>query len=889
MSHEGSTMADYVMNSMCNGCKPKQLRGRRHYPRSGLLSRMMQGREVVRFLIAPPGFGKTMLALEYAETIFSFQNVFWLNAQSPCFLRDIDRDTLASSLLARGRAASLAVIEDLPNLTASRADAVSACIDKLLGEGWEVVVSMDPSCRSFTERQPDSVRISSADFMVSEGEIDALMSEYSLSYPEYPASGAGGWVPGFLWGGPDGSLEMLRELVSVSPPTDMLLALFTLVSLGEGRIEDIEAFTGPLKSDTRGMLEADYLFAGIDDRRDWFESYPFPIEDIARAFSSCLGRIAAASEFPDANTFIIRLADALHARGESERACLFVDRLCNARHRMAWLSSRSSELTDAGCLLVPHRMFERKALRLNPQPASSFMQEAWRLVALDDADSALVIARKVFVCAGASEAERGRAGLLVAYYGDADERSRAVAALRGLAPSGAEPKARLDAVVRRLRDSAGRWTALAMAGVWLSEDAQAPLHLSEACARHGRTGSTETGILLWSVTTLLGNQKSAREPLADQAAARVLSLVGTYLYRCESERSFGLWEAFLLDAWDEAKLLGRHDAPYPELPRARAAAQTLQVDLFSQRSSYEREKRTFDTSAALSLRGRSALSAPASRASGISARVSASTRERVPELYIRLFGGLEASIGGIEVDPKLFRRQKVKTLLALLTLDQGKDLVRERLSAILWPMSTPATAQRNFYSTWSLLRKALSLPGGDCPYLIRLQYGCKLDTRSVSSDIAEFEALCNRLLFDPPDVDAWSAIYTRLDELYRGDLLPSEGRNEIIMHQRDEYRSRLIDALVAASLRLFEQGGFQAALWFAHAAVRKDATREDAYIALMQAQIASMQRTAALDTYFKYKRYLADELGIDPSPRALILYQSIIEEEPGLESFNPKT
>lgn len=188
-----------------------------------------------------------------------------------------------------------------------------------------------------------------------------------------------------------------------------------------------------------------------------------------------------------------------------------------------------------------------------------------------------------------------------------------------------------------------------------------------------------------------------------------------------------------------------------------------------------------------------------------------------------------------------------------------------------------------------MLRKALVVPGGEeCPYLVRLQYSCKLDTRAVASDVAEFDELCNKLLLEPPDVEAWSGVYARLCELYRGDLLPSEGKNEFILQQREEYRARLIDALVSASTRLFEGGALQAALWFAHAAVRRDATREDAYTALMQAQVAAGQRTAALDTYFKCKRYLSDELGIDPSPKAVMLYGSIIEAEPNLKGFTPK-
>ena len=45
----------------------------------------------------------------------------------------------------------------------------------------------------------------------------------------------------------------------------------------------------------------------------------------------------------------------------------------------------------------------------------------------------------------------------------------------------------------------------------------------------------------------------------------------------------------------------------------------------------------------------------------------------------------------------------------------------------------------------------------------------------------------------------------------------------------------------------------------------------------MQAQIDAGQRAAAIDTYFTCRRYLADELGIDPSTALVRLYRSVIE------------
>lgn len=281
-------MADFIMNSICGGCRPKHLRGRRMHQRVKLLSRMMQKRDAVRFLVAPSGFGKTALVAEYAESIFAFQNVFWLNAQSPCFLRDIDKGALGPSLISHARAASLVVIEDLPQLTASRAESFSSCIDELLDRGFEVVVSMVPLNDGFTDRQPDGVRIRSKEFLVSREELEAIESAFAATPCDSRALLPAGGVPGLVWGGSRAPLAMLEGIVADAPSSDVLLSLFVSASLGEGSLEDIEVFSGPLKSDTRATLEEDYLFAGIDGRQERFASYPFSVEDIVCAFSASL-------------------------------------------------------------------------------------------------------------------------------------------------------------------------------------------------------------------------------------------------------------------------------------------------------------------------------------------------------------------------------------------------------------------------------------------------------------------------------------------------------------------------------------------------------------------------------------------------------------------------
>ena len=137
-------MTGFLKQSSCKGHRPNHLASRRHYPRPDLIARLLRERHVARFLVAPEGFGKTGLAMEYADVVFSFDHVFWINGKSPCFLRDLDRGIIVSSLTAADATSFLAVVEDVPPLDAARAAALSGVFDELLGRGCEVLATCAP-------------------------------------------------------------------------------------------------------------------------------------------------------------------------------------------------------------------------------------------------------------------------------------------------------------------------------------------------------------------------------------------------------------------------------------------------------------------------------------------------------------------------------------------------------------------------------------------------------------------------------------------------------------------------------------------------------------------------------------------------------------------------
>ena len=172
------------------------------------------------------------------------------------------------------------------------------------------------------------------------------------------------------------------------------------------------------------------------------------------------------------------------------------------------------------------------------------------------------------------------------------------------------------------------------------------------------------------------------------------------------------------------------------------------------------------------------------------------------------------------------------------------------------------------------------------PYLVRSQFCCKLEGLYVSSDVKDFEEACETLMLNTPDTQTCARLYHEFVEHYQGDLLPSETRNPIIDQARYSHKIRMVDAFSVGAAHLYERGEYLLASRFARAAIEQDNTREDAYVVLMQTQIAIGQRTAALETYLMCRRFLVEELGIDPSLQAVRLYNDIIMEEPNPQIYS---
>lgn len=838
-------MLSFLAQSACRGNRPSRFSSLRAYPRPALVAKLLRERNVARFMVAPSGFGKSTLALEYAETVFAFDHVFWIDCASPCFLRDLDARGIVDGLVEVDDQSFLAVFEDVPPLDSLRAELFGAVLDDLLDRGCEVLITCTPAADVFAD-QTDRMLVGAGDLLLSDEEVDFARLPSDIA--ETPAHDVArcSRVAALAWG-ESVSPAFLELAASEELPADVMAALFALLCLGSGSLSDVRRIVR-IDDEVAQLLERSYIYVGVDRVRGTFCAAPFGVPQIAQAFSDRLANLGASSH-EDAGAFVLRLAEALMDAGRCARACEVMRCLASAHVRCTWLASQSRRLRDAACLLNARMLYA--SLDSRQLDAQQHLEEAVRCALLGETVAGCLAARHALAC-GADPAQQAVAQL-VQLFGSAGEAAAACAsAIREL---GDGPFPHLNAMACAVDPAFNEDILPAQA--WLMEFEGAEL---------------AEGALLCAAK-LLDDAGGSEGMLAVQLAERVAAAVARDVSRAfAATGSLTLSQA--LAACSFSRVLERGCLDMPGLdPRCAMAANRLERALSMQRMECERAH-------ARKLRSRASFESTHPDAfRKVAWGTAMPATPAPPRLTVNLFGRLEVKVGDAAVESGHLSRQKVRSLLALLVLNRGRDVSRDRLAAQLWPESSASCRRKNFYATWSQLRSALSTPEGDCPYLVRHQNGVCIEARLLASDVLELEEVCRALLFNRPGRGGWGHLFARVEDSFADELLPGDDGCDVIDGLREDCKNRLVDALVAASGKLLDSGDPREGLWFARAALSRDDSREDVYVALMRAQIASLQRTAALQTYFACRRYLADDLGIDPSAETMRLYRSIIEVE----------
>lgn len=845
-------MTSYLKERLCSGFCPQRIRVAGAFMRDALVSRMMLDRDRVRLICAPTCMGKTTLAFSYAQVVFSFQNVLWLDASHPCVLRDLDDGSLVekiASVMKQGK--GLVVLDDVSWLGSVRKQRFAALCADLLDRGVEVVVSCIPACDPFGGDWHGCLAITSPDLLFSDGEIEEMRVRGVLPPQLRNSQSLVSRVPG-VRDRSTGSIErfLSAQFMEARSAFESVLTM-TVALLGSGQMDDLSRVLGvPVTPDDLRCADL-RPYVRLHEFRNRFDADGFPVEEAVRAFLPYAKKALADMPDPDVEAFLCRAADQLQASGQFDRATKLVIAGCSPTARASWLCRTMGQMLDGGQPLPVFLV--HRSLRGNPvtrHPSLSF-GNAFAECQMGDVQAGVRGLMSVARRRDAKPADRLSAATLAVLYGN-----------RGPAQV-------------PLGDSFGSCCAQERAA---GNEAN-PLVVLWNAVLEGDTGMAELGgfhdeqantrdWLLAAACCLRSMRHTNSPPGFD---ARELGLLSGFARRVavavEACLDDSAQETAPLLAARELEALDLMDPGWSHFAAARFAH--MESRLRRHREAYLKLCETV-----MPPDGGNGASAKAPKVrDGASGAIA-----NVPLMEVRLFGGFDVTIGGQPVDALRMSRLKVRALLALMVLEAGKDLSCERLGAILWPESSPDKARRNFYSIFSMLNRALETPEGDNVYLERSQGVCRLNAACLKSDAGTVLETCNQLRFGRLAPDDAYLLLEQLCSVYRGELLPGETVVPAIDGARRQWRSRVVDSVLFAARDLQSRGEVEAALELAKAAVDFDSHREDCYELLMILQMTCAQRTNAIETFFTYNR-MNRELGLSASARMVDLYNCILNDE----------
>lgn len=250
--------------------------------------------------------------------------------------------------------------------------------------------------------------------------------------------------------------------------------------------------------------------------------------------------------------------------------------------------------------------------------------------------------------------------------------------------------------------------------------------------------------------------------------------------------------------------------------------------------------------------------------------------ETVSPVRIDLFGRCEVTRDGESVLSKGELRRKAKLVIALLVVNDGKELPRTWIERIVWPESDPACVRSSFYNLWSYIRRILTPPGEEPFGSRRSRDTVSLAGLNYVSDVGEVHAQC-LLLNGCTDPDICKGALGEIERLYCGPLLPGV-QNDQVDAYRITYQNRVLDALVDGVRALIRVNELRLAQHYAEFAFAIDQTREDVVYQYMKVQQLLGQFAGAISTFVSCRRALVDRFGIDGSSRLEELYEEILEE-----------
>ena len=231
-----------------------------------------------------------------------------------------------------------------------------------------------------------------------------------------------------------------------------------------------------------------------------------------------------------------------------------------------------------------------------------------------------------------------------------------------------------------------------------------------------------------------------------------------------------------------------------------------------------------------------------------------------------------------------WKSKKSLTIFKYLAIRQGEKVNKDVLIELLWPDSHEDKTH-NLHTTIYYMRKFLKsiLNLEEDISLIKHSKGLYWfeDSKYCWIDSIEFEKYCKKGKKSEKQNCEQALNYCRSAlSLYRGEFLPDEIYEDWTLELRQYYLELYIEmTLNLAKLEVELNHNYDRAIYICQQAMEFDPFREQLYQQIMNYQIQDSRFVEVAKTYKKYKKMLAEEFGLAPSPRIEKLYQKLKDKE----------
>jgi DNA-binding SARP family transcriptional activator/predicted ATPase len=245
-------------------------------------------------------------------------------------------------------------------------------------------------------------------------------------------------------------------------------------------------------------------------------------------------------------------------------------------------------------------------------------------------------------------------------------------------------------------------------------------------------------------------------------------------------------------------------------------------------------------------------------------------------MELRVLGPVELLIDG---QPMYLARRQQRLLLGILAMEANRLVSRDRLIDLVWSSKPPKQAKAVLQTRVSEIRSALNRRIDSSQILVTRDGGYLLNIAPDVVDLHRFQSLVREARHASSDEDVRRLLRTA-SELWRGPVLggwlPSESR-ESLCGSVEEARLTANEDLWDVELRL---GHYLAVVDDVTQAAARSPCRERLVGLAMTALHRSGRTAEALQCFDRSRRWLASELGVDPSANLRRLHVAMLGGRP---------